>query len=49
MLNWDKDKRISIDSCILHPYFYENPKPVTPKEIRQKLRDDPKWDKKIKF
>jgi hypothetical protein len=27
-------KRISVSEALLHPYFYENPRPSLPEEIR---------------
>ena len=33
LLAWDPSKRIGVKEAIVHPYFFEHPKPVMPNEL----------------
>eukprot|EP01016_Furgasonia_blochmanni_P000636 TRINITY_DN10177_c0_g2_i1.p1 TRINITY_DN10177_c0_g2~~TRINITY_DN10177_c0_g2_i1.p1 ORF type:complete len:404 (+),score=103.10 TRINITY_DN10177_c0_g2_i1:61-1212(+) len=34
LLTWDPAKRITADEALVHPYFFEHPRPCDPEEIR---------------
>jgi hypothetical protein len=49
MLEWDQQRRFNVDQCMIHPYFYETPRPTSIRPPAYFNRNHQTANKKIKF